>query len=102
MQIDLDEVEIIKNPQESRFEAQVGDYLARIEYIENDRHIVYTHTIVPKEIGGQGLASMMARTVLDYARDNDLKVVPQCPFVRAYIERHAEYQPLVWDPPGEQ
>jgi predicted GNAT family acetyltransferase len=98
MQINLDEVEIVNNAEERRFEAEIGGYLARIDYIPDEKHIVYTRTLVPDEIGGQGVATKMARFVLDYARDNGLKVIPQCPFVAAYIERHPEYEPLVWDP----
>lgn len=97
MQINLDEVEIVNNPDRSRFQSVIGRYLARIDYIQVDDTIVYTHTVVPEELGGQGVASKMARFVLDYARDNDLKVIPQCPFVAAYIKRHPEYQSLVKD-----
>lgn len=98
MQINLNEVNVVNNPAERRFEAEAGGYLARIEYILDERYIIFTHTIVPEEIGRQGIATKMARTVLEYARDNDLKVIPQCPFVAGYIERHPEYEPLVWDP----
>ena len=98
MQLNLDEIEVVNNKAERRFEAQVGDHLAVIDYIPEEKLIIYTHTGVPDEIGQQGLASKMARTALDYARDNDLKVVPQCPFVAGYIGLHPEYQSLVWDP----
>jgi predicted GNAT family acetyltransferase len=98
MQINLDEVEVVNNQAKRRFEVVAAGYLARIEYIPDRHHIVYTHTIVPDEISGQGVGSKLAHHVLDYARDNDLKVIPQCPFVAAYIERHPEYKPLVWDP----
>lgn len=97
MQINLDEVEIVNNLDKRRFESVIGDYLARIDYILDGETITYTHTVVPDELGGQGVASKMARFVLDYARDNDLKVIPQCPFVAAYIKRHPEYESLVWD-----
>ncbi len=98
MPIDLDNLEIVNNEADHRFEAQVGEYLAVIDYILKAEYIVYTHTGVPDEIGGQGIAGKMAHTVLEYARDNDLQVVPQCPFVAAYIRRHPEYQSLVWNP----
>ncbi len=97
MPIDLDNLEIVNNETAHRFEAQVGEYLAVIDYILKEEYIVYTHTGVPEEIGGQGIAGKMAHTVLEYARDNDLQVVPQCPFVAAYIRRHPEYQSLVWN-----
>lgn len=98
MQINLDEIEVVKNPEKRRFEAQVGAYLAHIDYIENEDNIVYVRTLVPTELEGHGIASKMARFVLDYARDNDLKVIPRCPFVAAYIKKHQEYQPLVYNP----
>ena len=57
--------------------------------------IVFTHTAVPPAIEGQGVGTRLIRAALDDARDEGLKVVPQCPFVRAYIERHPEYRDLL-------
>ncbi len=90
------EYEVVNNESKRRFETVVNKHLARIDYVmRGDDQIVFTHTIVPFSLKGQGIASHMARNVLDYAREHDLRVVPQCPFVRAYIERHPEYQDLV-------
>jgi predicted GNAT family acetyltransferase len=98
MQIDLDKILVIDNQAERRYEAQAGGHLAKIDYILDEEHIVYTRTLVPEELGSQGLASKMARTALEDARARGLKVIPQCPFVAAYVEKHPEYQSLVWDP----
>ena len=98
MQINIDDVEVVNNQAARRFEAQVGDYLALIDYIPEEKLIIFTHTGVPDEIGQQGVASKLAHTALEYARANDLKVVHQCPFVAGYIGLHPEYQSLVWDP----
>ena len=98
MQINLNEVEVVNNADERRFEAEVGGFLARIDYIPDEEHIIFTRTLVPEEIEGQGVASKMVRTALEYARDNDIKVIPQCPFVAGYIEIHPKYKSLVWDP----
>lgn len=57
--------------------------------------IVFTHTLVPPEIEGRGVGSRLIRGALDAARDRGLKVVPQCPFVRAYIEKHPEMRDLL-------
>ena len=62
--------------------------------IEGDT-IVFTHTAVPPAIEGRGVASKLNRFALDTSRDRGMKVVPQCAFVRAYIERHPEYRDLV-------
>ncbi len=42
----------------------------------------------------QAIGSAIARAALDSARARGLRVIPQCPFIRAYIERHPEYQDL--------
>ncbi len=98
MKINLNDVEVVNNQTARRFEAQVGEYLALIDYIPDEKLIIFTHTGVPDEIGEQGIASKMAHTALEYAKANELKVVPQCPFVAGYIGQHPEYQSLVWDP----
>ncbi|HEX7775877.1 MAG TPA: GNAT family N-acetyltransferase, partial [Parvibaculum sp.] len=52
-------------------------------------------TVVPEELGGKGVGSRLAKGALDAVRAEGLKVVPQCPFIAAYIKKHPEYQPLV-------
>ena len=54
--------------------------------------IAYLHTIVPPELGGRGVGSALVKYILDYAAQNHLKVRPDCPFVKAYIDKHPEYQ----------
>ena len=95
MQIELDKITVENNTAKNRFEVTIEGNLAVIDYYREGNKIVYTHTGVPDALGGQGLASKMAKTALEYARSENLDVVPQCPFVRAYIRRHAEYQELV-------
>ncbi len=89
------EVEVQHNEAASRFEAEVNGYLAVAEYIRAGEQIVFTHTEVPEELEGHGVASQLIRTALDHAREQNLEVVPNCQFVAAYIRRHPEYQPLV-------
>jgi len=57
------------------------------------------HTEVPPEHEGQGYGGALAKAALDYARAEKLRVIPTCPFVRAYVKRHPEYAALV-DGPG--
>ena len=96
MEINLDEVEVINNKDARRFEVRLGDYFGLIDYLPAGSNIAFTHTEVPKVFEGHGVASKMAQTALDYARDNNRKVIPLCPFVADYIRKHPEYQPLVW------
>ena len=48
-----------------------------------------------RAVSRRGVGSRLIRAALDSARDQGLRVVPQCPFVRAFIERHPEYRDLV-------
>jgi predicted GNAT family acetyltransferase len=53
--------------------------------------IVFTHTEVDPAYEGQGLGSRLAAGALGAAKERGLTVVPQCPFIAAYLRRHPEY-----------
>ena len=95
MNVDLDNVIVENNEAAQRFEAKVDTYLALMHYRRAGEAIVFTHTEVPEELEGQGIAGRLARTALEYARARQLTVVPFCPFVASYIRRHHEYADLV-------
>jgi uncharacterized protein len=83
-------------PANQRFVARVAGTEAVIEYRALDaRTLDYQHTFVPQSLRGGGVASQLTAFALSYARDNDLKVRPTCPFTARYIERHPEYASLV-------
>jgi predicted GNAT family acetyltransferase len=83
------------NRAEQEFELEVEGHRAIAAYQREGGTITFTHTLVPKAIEGRGVASKLIRAALDAARDEGLKVIPQCPFVAAYIERHPEYRGLL-------
>ena len=97
MEQSRDGFEVVNNPEEQRFEARVDGQLALIQYQRAEGVIAYVHTEVPEDLRGRGIADAMAQAALEYAREQELGVVPLCPFVAAYIRRHGEYQPLVVD-----
>ncbi len=101
MSLDLNSIEIHENEKKRRFEAQVGEHTAVMYRYYSDDSLVVTHTKVPDDLAGQGLASRMARAVLDGARQRGLTVVPICPFLAAYITRHPEYQDLLQKGPDQ-
>jgi len=86
---------VIDNRAEHEFELDVDGLRAIAAYQLEGDTIVFTHTLVPKKLEGHGVGSKLIRGALDAARDRRLKVVPQCPFVKAYIDRHAEYRDLL-------
>ena len=78
------------NKVESRFELRVADETAIAAYEREGGVIRFTHTVVPEAIEGQGVGSRLIAAALAASRAERLKVVPQCPFVAAYIAKHPE------------
>ena|SRR5438105_7834409 len=95
MKIDLDKLRVENNEADARFEAVVGGHLALVQYRCRGNTIIFIHTEVPEALSGHGIANKLAKTALDYARAQHLRVVAYCPFVKGYIERHPEYQDLL-------
>lgn len=98
MEEDLKGVEFRNDEKRHRFVAEIndgGDDEAFIDYFRRGGKIVFTHTEVPPALEGKGLAGKMAQVALEFARNENLRVVPLCPFVNVYIKRHKEYQDLV-------
>lgn len=83
-------------PEARRFVADLDGAAAYVTYREVDGRILdLDHTYVPTALRGSGIASQLTARALDYARERGFRVVPSCPFVAAYIARHAEYRELL-------
>jgi predicted GNAT family acetyltransferase len=79
-----------------RYEARADDALAGIlQYRRRPELIALVHTEVLPAFEGQGVGGALARFALDDARASGTAVLPFCPFVNAYIQRHPEYTDLV-------
>ncbi len=89
------DIQIHHNEQANRFETTIEGQTGYISYQDRGEALVYDHTIVPQALGGRGVGSALVKHALDYARNHHKKVVPQCSFVDAYINKHPEYQDLV-------
>ena len=90
------EAEVIDVPEASRYELRLdGRLIGLAAYRRRDSRIVLTHTEVDPSCEGRGFGSLLAATALADARRRELEVVPLCPFVARYIERHPEYHELV-------
>jgi uncharacterized protein len=90
------EAEIVDAPQASRYELRLGGRLIGLAaYRRRDGRIAFTHTEVDESCEGRGFGSRLAAAALADARREGLEVVPLCPFIAYYIERHPEYEQLV-------
>ena len=83
------------NRSEQEFTLDTGGGRAVAAYQREGDVIVFTHTVVPPRLEGRGVGSRLIRGALDSARDQKLKVVAQCAFVAAYIDKHPEYRDLL-------
>jgi predicted GNAT family acetyltransferase len=93
------ETTVRENPEESRYEIRDGDrVLGLAAYERRGGTTVFTHTEVDPDAGQDGLGSTLVRAALDDVRARGGSVVPQCPFVRGWIERHPDYADLVAAP----
>jgi predicted GNAT family acetyltransferase len=90
-----DDIMVRDNTALSRFELDADGQVAFGEYTRAGDVLTLRHTEVPKALEGRGIGSRLARGILDFAREQSLKVVPRCPFMRAYIDKHAEYADLL-------
>ena len=89
-------VEVVDAPDENRFEIRVDGALAGFaDYSHKGNRLIFRHTEVEDAYEGRGLGSKLAQGALDAARAGGHPVVPLCPFIASYIERHPEYQDLV-------
>lgn len=85
------------NPEQRRFEIDLGDAVAIAEYELANGTIRFTHTEVPPEHEGKGVGSALIRAGLAAARKRGLKVIPICRFFAAYMKKHEEVQDLLDD-----
>ena len=79
-----------------RFEIEVdGAVLGFAEYRRRPGVITFIHTEIDPAHEGEGLGTLLVKAALDTARAEGLAVLPYCPFVRGFIDRHREYLDLV-------
>ena len=84
-------------PDANRFETEVDGETCVLDYRLDDRVMAMTRVFVPPPVEGRGIASRLTRFALDHCREHGLSVVPRCPYVAAWIERHPDYAELVAD-----
>lgn len=87
---------VTDNPAQSQFEIHVGGERAGlVQYTRHGDTLTLIHTEVSDKFQGMGLASELARAVLDSARERGLAVLPYCPYMAGWIRKHPDYRDLV-------
>ena len=88
-------------PDESRYEARLGDdptLAALIDYRLGSGWMALVHTEVREGFEGRGLGSRLVRAVMEDLREREIPVVPRCPFVIGWLQRHPEQHDILFRP----
>ena len=88
-------ITISHDAERGRFHTTVQGHLCVCDYRLRDGVMHVTHTEVAPELEGRGIAAMLVEAALAHAAASGLKVRPLCSYVRAYMRRHPETQPLL-------
>jgi predicted GNAT family acetyltransferase/glutaredoxin len=90
------DAEVVDVPEKSRYELRLdGRLIGLAAYRRRDGRIAFTHTEVDESCEGRGFGSRLAEAALDDARRQGLEILPLCPFIAHYVERHPEYATTV-------
>ena len=89
---------VVHNTKASQFELKVPGGLAVLGYQRTADGMDLLHTMVPPEDEGAGHGSALVRAAFDHAREANERIIPTCPFVKAYLQKHPEDRDLARDP----
>jgi predicted GNAT family acetyltransferase len=90
-----DSITVTHHAAAHRYEAVVDGYLSICEYELTAGRMIITHTVVPPELRGRGIAEKLVRAALADVRTAGRKVVPACSYVAKFLERHKDYADLL-------
>ena len=95
MKPEFENIPLQNNEEQKRFELDVNEYTAFINYGGLGNQIALVHTEVPKELAGLGVGSALVEKTLQYIENQQKTLLPFCPFVFAYIKKHPEWKRIV-------
>jgi predicted GNAT family acetyltransferase len=93
--LNLDDISVTHDEARQQFSLTIDGQVALIAYRRRPGLLSLDLTEVPRSIQSQGVAAKLTRAALDFARAENLRVVPACSYAVAFIREHAEYQDLV-------
>jgi predicted GNAT family acetyltransferase len=86
---------LVNNTDNHNFEMFVDGQRAFIDYQLRGDKLFLTHTEVPVELEGRGVASVLVEKVFQYAEEHDLKILPYCAYIKTWLKRHPDWERLI-------
>ncbi|PAM95069.1 GNAT family N-acetyltransferase [Flavobacterium sp. IR1] len=92
------EVQHINDPKRGYFEAiEDGKEAGKMTYTwAGDSKFIIDHTEVSEEFGGKGVGKKLLMAAVDYARNNNLKIIPLCPFAKSVFDKTEEIRDVLF------
>ncbi len=79
-----------------RYVTVVDGHESEMTYLTPDaKKIVIDHTVVPSELKGRGVGQALVLRAVEDARKGGYKIAPTCPFAKAQLEKHKEWQDVL-------
>ncbi len=70
--------------------------LAEMGFVSSGEDIItIEHTNVSEELSGQGVGRLLLKELIDWARQENKKIIPLCPYVKAQMEKNEEYHDML-------
>ena len=88
-------IEVVHNTAQSRFQSEVDGLTCVADYRLRGQVMQMTHTGVPTQLEGRGIASKLVQAAVEHAKANDLRIDPQCSYVVTWMQRHPEAASLL-------
>ncbi len=91
------DINVYHDNQAKQFSVSIRGESATLRYLlsTDGKVLDYYSTFVPPTLRGKGVGQALVRFALEYAKKNQLKVKPTCPFVKTYVDAHQEYLSLM-------
>jgi hypothetical protein len=90
--------EVKKGTQSFYIGESEDNWSATITYVySGENHIIVEHTYVSEALNGQGVGKLLLKALTDWAREENLKITPECSYAKAQMEKNSEYHDLIYN-----
>ena len=93
------EIKVDHDLEGQEFNVVLGQDQAELTYAKPEEKVIdFQHTFVPEQYRNNGVGDQLIEAGLQYAQEQQFRVIASCPFVAAYIRRHPEFESLLKNP----